>query len=150
MSLPASSCPITHARPEDLVALRHAVLRPTLPIDSARFPGDLEPTTIHLCARADSVVVACASFMAIPFAGRDAYQLRGMATDPSIRGTGVGARLLAHGSGLVAARGIDLLWCNARCSAVGFYRKQGWTVVSPEFDIPTAGPHVKMTAEPRR
>jgi hypothetical protein len=40
-----------------------------------------------------------------------------------------------------------LLWCNARRTipAAGFYQKQGWTIVSDIFEIPTAGPHVKMS-----
>jgi len=37
-----------------------------------------------------------------------------------------------------------LLWCNARVPAVGFYESLGWRVVSERFEIPTAGPHVKM------
>jgi predicted GNAT family N-acyltransferase len=38
----------------------------------------------------------------------------------------------------------DLLWCNARTPAVRFYQKQGWTPVGEEFDVPLAGPHVRM------
>ena len=37
------------------------------------------------------------------------------------------------------------LWCNARTPAVGFYQRMGWAVVSDVFEIPTAGPHVRMT-----
>ena len=37
-----------------------------------------------------------------------------------------------------------LLWCNARVPAVPFYQKHGWQVVSEPFEVPTAGPHVKM------
>jgi hypothetical protein len=37
-----------------------------------------------------------------------------------------------------------LLWCNARVPAVPFYREMGWAVVSEPFEIPTAGPHVRM------
>ena len=29
--------------------------------------------------------------------------------------------------------------------AVGFYERNGWRLASPEFEIPTAGPHHKMT-----
>ena len=41
-----------------------------------------------------------------------------------------------------------LLWCNARVPAMGFYQKLAWQVVSDEFHIPTAGPHVKMVRRP--
>lgn len=40
-----------------------------------------------------------------------------------------------------------LVWCNARTSAIGFYEKLGWQVVSEPFDVLTAGPHVKMVLE---
>jgi predicted GNAT family N-acyltransferase len=36
------------------------------------------------------------------------------------------------------------IWCNARVSAMGFYRKAGWTVESEEFEIEGVGPHVRM------
>ncbi len=38
------------------------------------------------------------------------------------------------------------LWCNARVPAAPFYQKLGWRIVSEVFDIPTAGPHVRMIA----
>jgi GNAT superfamily N-acetyltransferase len=78
--------------------------------------------------------------------GKPAWQLRGMATDPDFRGAGVGTRLLAHAEAALAKRSdFRQIWCNARSAAVGFYRKQGWTVVSDEFQIPGVGPHYKMT-----
>jgi ribosomal protein S18 acetylase RimI-like enzyme len=89
-------------------------------------------------------VVACASYMRTPFSSEPAYQLRGMATHPAWRGERLGSRLLDHGESLLRDDPIRLRWCNARTSAIGFYVKQGWTVVSDEFDIPTAGPHRRM------
>ena len=35
-------------------------------------------------------------------------------------------------------------WCNARTTAIGFYEQAGWSTATDVFDIPTAGPHVKM------
>ncbi|MBA3707750.1 MAG: hypothetical protein H0W83_02890 [Planctomycetes bacterium] len=60
-------------------------------------------------------------------------------------GAGAGAALLVVGDRMVRACGVRMLWCNARTSAIGFYQKQGWTVVSAVFEIPVAGPHVRMT-----
>ena len=34
-----------------------------------------------------------------------------------------------------------------RAPAVPFYQRAGWTVVSDVFDIPTAGPHHRMTRD---
>ena len=35
-------------------------------------------------------------------------------------------------------------WCNARTTAIGFYEQVDWSVETDIFDIPTAGPHVRM------
>ena len=78
--------------------------------------------------------------------GAPAWQLRGMATDPAFRATGVGRAMLLYLERLLAAESdVRQLWCNARTPARGFYERLGWRVVSDVFEIPTAGPHVRMT-----
>jgi GNAT superfamily N-acetyltransferase len=78
--------------------------------------------------------------------GEPAWQLRGMATAPDVRGAGVGAALLAEAESVLRNRGpIRLLWCNARYVALGFYQKQGWTIASDEFVTPGVGIQRKMT-----
>ena len=44
----------------------------------------------------------------------------------------------------MAARGGDLVWCDARTTAAGFYAHFGFTVVTEPFDKPGIGPHVGM------
>ena len=74
-----------------------------------------------------------------------AWQLRGMATDARYRGKGIGTAVLQLAEKTVIATGFSrLLWCNARVPALAFYERQGWRVMSEQFDIPTAGPHRKM------
>jgi GNAT superfamily N-acetyltransferase len=124
-----------------IVDLRHRVLRAGLPADTARFDGDEEPGTIHLAAVDSGVVVGCATLVRRPIDGRDAWQLRGMATAPTHRGQGLGAALLEQVHRL--AMNVPL-WCNARLHAIAFYERHGWRCVSDVFDIPTAGPHRRM------
>lgn len=131
-----------------ILQLRHAVLRQDLPLSTASFAGDAASGTLHLAAFAGSEVVACASYMVNPLDGESAYQLRGMASHPAWQGRGLGRQLLAHAELMLRDDPIRLRWCNARTSAIGFYRKMGWTVVSEEFDIPTAGPHRRMISRP--
>ena len=76
-------------------------------------------------------------------AGSPAWQLRGMATDPAVRGTGAGLRLLTEARAVLSVWS-PVYWCNARRNAVGFYQRAGWTVVSEEFNVPDVGPHVRM------
>jgi len=126
--------------------LRKAILRP----DGGEvvWAGDEDPRTFHLAARSGERIVGVVRFSPAPCPWRDdasaAWQLRGMATDPSVRGSGAGRALLVDGLERVAARGGDLVWCDARVTAAGFYERFGFTVVTEPFDKPGIGPHVGM------
>jgi predicted GNAT family N-acyltransferase len=133
------------ARLDEILGLRHAVLRPGRPLSTARFDGDDDATTIHVGAFEGGTLVGCATLMRRPLDGEDAGQVRGMATATERVRQGIGTALLARAEA-VAIRdwGLGLLWCNARTSARGFYERSGWSVVSPVFEIPDVGPHVRM------
>jgi GNAT superfamily N-acetyltransferase len=95
---------------------------------------------------ANGKCVGCATFHLNEWNGDVAWQLRGMATDPKFRGKGIGAKMLKVAEEkLRRTSPVRQLWCNARTPAIEFYKKQGWAVVSEEFEVPTAGPHFKMT-----
>jgi GNAT superfamily N-acetyltransferase len=145
---------IRAAAPEEVVDLRLAVLRPGFPREAAIFSLDQDPGTNHFVAvptaRADrDHIVGCVTISRPrPWQDHaDAIQLRAMAVADNFRGAGVGRKLLARVDEHVAALPPPrpLMWCNARVSAIGFYERCGWTVVSDVFDSPPAGPHVKMT-----
>ncbi len=129
--------------------LRRAVLRPDG--GELAWTGDEDPTTIHLAARTGDHVIGVARFSPAlcPWRPevRAPWQLRGMATDPAVRGSGAGRALLVDGLARVAARGGDLVWCNARVTAAGFYERFGFAVVTASFDTPGIGPHVGMLVE---
>jgi predicted GNAT family N-acyltransferase len=131
--------------------LRRAVLRPDG--GEITWAGDEDPDTFHLVARASARIVGVVRFSPAPCPwrpdARGPWQLRGMATDPEVRGTGAGRALLVDGLDRVAARGGDLVWCDARTTAAGFYERFGFTVVTDEFDKPGIGPHVGMVIEVR-
>jgi GNAT superfamily N-acetyltransferase len=71
-----------------------------------------------------------------------------MAVADDYRNKGVGRLLLEEVDRGVSQSPVRLLWCNARVPASGFYQKHGWLVVSEVFEIPTAGPHVRMIKRP--
>jgi GNAT superfamily N-acetyltransferase len=73
-----------------------------------------------------------------------AVRLRGMAVSPDARGKGVGAALLHACFDYARRSGAHLLWCNARTPAKRFYERHGLAAVGDPFNIPTAGPHVRM------
>ena len=76
--------------------------------------------------------------------GLDAFQLRGMATAETMRGHGIGRALVRACMDAARKSGAELLWCNARTSATGFYLKQGFQVMGGEFEIADVGPHFRM------
>jgi len=137
---------------EKILDLRHRILRAGLPRQSACFEGDESKTTLHFAAlTADASgqlagqVVGCLSLMLNSFEAEPAWQLRGMAIDEPHQGRGIGRQLMIWAEKAAAAEGkAGWLWCNARLPAAGFYQKQGWTAASEVFEIPTAGPHIKM------
>ncbi|MDB5356877.1 MAG: acetyltransferase, gnat family [Phycisphaerales bacterium] len=147
---------VRRATLEEIIDLRHAVLRQGLPRQAAIFPGDELATSRHygalLPAAASACIVGCATLHLNQWEGRPAWQLRGMATAAGHRGQGLGRSLLVfiEKEILTNPSTPKRLWCNARVPAAGFYETLGWQIVSEQFDIPTAGPHVRMTRELKR
>jgi GNAT superfamily N-acetyltransferase len=138
---------VRRARPDEVIDVRHRVLRRGRHRDTAVFPGDDAPDARHWVAERDGQVVAVVtvitSAMPHPAAGvpgPPGLQLRGMAVVDEERGTGVGALLLDVVHTEIAAP----MWCNARVAVVGFYTRHGWVAVGSEFDIPLVGPHQRM------
>ena len=118
---------------------------------SPEIEEDDAPYTLHLAARMDSgEIVGVVRFHPrdCPWRpGEGSWQLRGMATDPRVRGLGAGRALVAEGLARVAARGADLVWCDARKDAVGFYQRIGFTLVTEEYDLRPVGLHRGMLIE---
>lgn len=129
---------------DEIVPVRHAVLRPNLPRQTCLYPEDDRPATFHLAARDADTVVACVTFTPEPLDGVPAWRLRGMAVLPGYRNKGLGGRLLVAGVAEVTARGGQLVWCNGRAAATTFYQRYGFTVRGEEFDSPPSGPHFRF------
>ena len=130
--------------------LRRAVLRPQWPPGSAMH-GDGQPDAIHLAARdADGILIGACVLFPRPCPARPdeprAWQLRGMAAVPPGRGTGTALTEAAVAE--VTRRGGRLIWCDARESAVAFYRARGFDAVGEIYAHPETGaPHLLMLRE---
>lgn len=139
-----SSITFRKASVEEILDLREAVIiagtnRPS------EYPGDRDETTFHMGGFVGGENVCCGTFLLTDWFGEPAYQLRGMATREDVRGEGIGAALLAATERFILAdTPVRQLWCSARVSAVGFYQRIGWSVVSDVYDVPNVGPHRKM------
>jgi GNAT superfamily N-acetyltransferase len=132
---------------QDVLPLRHRILRPHQSIQDCAFPQDQWLTTFHVGAISSGQVVSVATFHEEAFPklpAKQPYRLRGMATDNNSQGKGIGRRVLELGIEELKSRGCDLLWCNAREIAFPFYEKIGMKYEGPMFDIPSIGPHKVM------
>jgi GNAT superfamily N-acetyltransferase len=92
----------------------------------------------------DGRVVATATVFEEPMEGdprEGDWRLRGMASEPELRGRGFGAAALTAALDYARERGGKRVWCNARTGAIGFYERHGFTVIGDEYDVPEAGPH---------
>jgi GNAT superfamily N-acetyltransferase len=123
--------------------LRWRILRESRPGAPVIFPEDSRPDAFHLGVRDnDNAIVAVASFSreTTPHRpGRSAVRLRGMAVDWPAQHHGVGRLLIATVVERLRRAGVDVLWCNARDSAAGFYSRMGFEVVGDGFVLPESG-----------
>ncbi|WP_240360710.1 GNAT family N-acetyltransferase [Pyxidicoccus caerfyrddinensis] len=125
--------------------LRHAVLRPHQSPNLVVYPGDEDVDTVHLGAYAAGRLVGVASLYREPppdaLRTTTAWRLRGMAVDPTLRGSGHGAALLQACMVHARGQGGTLAWCNARATAAGFYRSLGFSPKGDPFELPGIGLH---------
>jgi GNAT superfamily N-acetyltransferase len=126
---------------ETVRPLRHSVLRAGADLSESVYPIDDLPDTVHLAAMCGDVVVGTATVFPQPYDGRAAWRLRGMAVTEARRREGIGFHLLGEVVDRVRSRGGDLLWCNARTSALAFYVRHGFTIVGQEFLAAHGVPH---------
>lgn len=136
---------------EETLPLRISVLRPGRPVEVAKFPEDEAVTTRHFGAFRATRLLGIATLLRVGMPeqpGVPALQLRGMATAPEVRGKGFGRALILACLVFARENGVPLLWCNARTSALGFYRKLGFEIAGAEFIVPDVGPHFRMWVRP--
>ncbi|MCL4695126.1 MAG: GNAT family N-acetyltransferase [Candidatus Hydrogenedentes bacterium] len=144
-SAPLDLC-VRPASLAEIIDLRNEVIIQGTGRTSPEFPGDFDPSTVHMGAFVGDRNVGCATFLESSWEDEPAWQLRGMATAPDVRGGGIGARLLRESEAVLAQRSpIRLLWCNARKVAIPFYVKLDWKIETDEFLTPGIGMQRKMT-----
>lgn len=129
----------------ETVALRHAVLWPSVPIDSEiiRLPEDDSGYHLGAFVQGTRTPVAVISVFkediaptSFPVRSTDAssseqphpvsFRFRKFACYPAFQGRGIGSALLAHTMDYCRTdMGAGLLWCDARVTAVSWYEKRG-------------------------
>lgn len=133
--------------PRDTYTLRHKVLVPGKDFEMCKFEGDEDEQTFHLGAFVEGRLVSVASFFFDKhpeLVGENHYQLRGMATLDEFRQKGFSTELLKVAFPIIKQNFCNLVWCNARVSAVPFYEKVGFLKHGEIFEIPEIGEHIVM------
>jgi predicted GNAT family N-acyltransferase len=125
--------------------LRRSLLRDGTPSDQVAFEGDDDDTTFHLGVFVDDTLVAISTWMSRRYPdlpGHPGHQLRGMATAPTARGTGVSDDMLVSGLGRCGEVGSTVVWARARVGALSFYQRHGFEIRGHEYvDLTTGLPH---------
>jgi predicted GNAT family N-acyltransferase len=148
-----STEPITVRRiaAADTRLLRHLVLWPHLErMEQCVTVTDEEDGAIHLGAfMNDTLIGICSLFRthSSRLAHVRQYRLRAMATHPEYRGVHAGAALVREACRQLRNQDTEVLWCDARLNAEGFYTRLGFSHLEEVYEVPRIGPHRFMWIE---
>ena len=104
---------------EDIWSIRQSVMYPDETVEFVKLEDD--ETGIHLGLYVEEQLVSVISLFEKP----DEIQFRKFATVTARQGRGYGTHLLQYVMDWAAARKKRTIWCNARMSATGIYKKFG-------------------------
>ena len=115
--------------------------------DSCGIDIDDHEGAFHLGAYKGDQLICVASFFKqrqAKFSEQHQYRLRAMATLSCAQNTGAARALLNNAFQILKEKGQDLLWCDARIIATGFYEKLGFEKLGDKYSIPIIGLHYLM------
>ncbi len=123
------------------LALRYAVLRKPLGLEftDAELKKDEADTHVALIAEQEEVK-AC---LTLTFDSPGSVKVRQVAVSEKEQGKGLGRKLSVAAEQYVLDKGVKLMHCNARKTAVPFYLRLGFETVGEEFEE-VGIPHFRM------
>lgn len=107
--------------------LRQKELYPDLPIEAIKLPEDNLGT--HLGLFYENKLATVVSL----FQKENHLQFRKLATDSKYQRLGLGSKMVNYVIGYAKEKQLQKVWCNARLSATGFYKKLGFTEIGGVF-----------------
>jgi len=131
-------------KPQDVVAIRHQVLKIGQPIESCYFEGDLDEGTKHFGAFLNNELVGVATMMlknTAVYKVHPVFRLTGLSVLPEHQHRHIGKRLLHFAEENISRKGSVMIWCFAREAAIPFYKKNGYQLNVQEVIIPRIGSH---------
>jgi predicted GNAT family N-acyltransferase len=131
--------------------LRHLVLWPHLQNESACvLDTDMLPDAIHLGVFHEQQLISIGSLfpqISPRLSEQSQFRLRAMATSPDFRKKNAGKMLVQFALAMLQSRGAQVLWCDARLHAVGFYQSLGFSLLPEIYEVKNIGPHQFMWIE---
>ncbi|CDF80511.1 acetyltransferase, GNAT family protein [Formosa agariphila KMM 3901] len=131
----------------DTYTVRQPILRPGRPLKDCEFINDNHADTFHLGLYKKSNLIGVVTFMKTNsdlFLEVNQYQLRGMAILEEFQGLQYGNLLIKNGETKIQSIQADLIWLNARETALKFYQRNGYKIIGEPFNIPKVGIHYTM------
>lgn len=99
--------------------IRHQVMWPNEPLNYVKLPDDQDGLHFGLF-RDNELITVCSLFLKDNVA-----QFRKLATRTPEQGKGYGSQMLDYLLKQAQRRGVEKIWCNARCDKAVFYQKFG-------------------------
>lgn len=113
------------------LALRYKILRKPLGLQFTDSELQKDEADVHLALFLDSRIVACLTLTACQ---NQRMKMRQVAVDGSYQQQGLGKQLSITAEQYALENGYTSMFCNARKTAVPFYEKLGYKIVSSEFE----------------
>jgi len=113
---------------------------------------DNREDAIHIGVYRDEKLISIGSLFEMSnkkLSSKRQYRLRAMATHPNYREQNAGKILVEYAVKIIQEKKYDILWCDAREVALGFYSKLGFQVVGDWYEVPNVGKHKTMFFELR-
>ena len=139
---------VKRIKAEECRPLRHKVLWPHIElIEECNIDIDNRGDAIHIGAFLEDELISICSLFEMRTKKLDfkkQYRLRAMATNPNFRGVNAGKAVVEKAIELTREKNYQVLWCDARKVALGFYEKCGFGVTGDFYEVRNIGPHKLM------
>jgi predicted GNAT family N-acyltransferase len=115
---------------DQMVTLRRKVLRIPLGLDFTKEELNKDKDDFLIGAFLESDIIGC---LILTPQSQQKVKMRQVAIDTVWQGSGIGQQIVQYAESFSIAKHFNYMHCNARATAVSFYKKQGYTISGNEF-----------------